>query len=273
MNRDEQETQKQIGWDKFYKGKSVEEQMEGLLMVIEAHWWRDGRPVALEEFTRHWLYANGDRWPGDAIDNLRVKYPPPEKPMMGKGRSNWDTYGKDAPAILQVGDLFDFFSSLPSGSVADTESSPQPQFPGLTRELRVFLCHAKGDKSKVRDLYRRLKTDGWIDPWLDEEKILPGQDWDYEISNAIRQSDVVIVCLSHTSITKEGYVQKEIVDALEIAKQKPEGTIYIIPLKLEECEVPKRLERWQWVNLYEANGYQRLRRSLQARSYSTIYKP
>jgi hypothetical protein len=43
--------------------------------------------------------------------------------------------------------------------------------------LRVFLCHSSGDKQAVRDLYRRLRGDG-LDPWLDEENLLPGQNWD-----------------------------------------------------------------------------------------------
>ena len=48
------------------------------------------------------------------------------------------------------------------------------------RKLKVFLCHSSDDKPAVRDLYQRLKSEGWIDPWLDEEKLYPGQDWDYE---------------------------------------------------------------------------------------------
>jgi len=44
------------------------------------------------------------------------------------------------------------------------------------RKLRVFLCHASQDKPVVRELYQRLNAEGWIDPWLDEEKLLPGQD-------------------------------------------------------------------------------------------------
>lgn len=77
------------------------------------------------------------------------------------------------------------------------------------RKLKVFLCHSKDDKAKVRELYRRLVADGF-DAWLDEEKLLPGQDWDLEIPNAVRAADVVIVCLSNGSVTKAGYVQNEI---------------------------------------------------------------
>jgi len=40
-----------------------------------------------------------------------------------------------------------------------------------SRKLRVFLCHASQDKPIVRELYQRLFAEGWIDPWLDEEKL------------------------------------------------------------------------------------------------------
>jgi excisionase family DNA binding protein len=130
--------------------------------------------------------------------------------------------------------------------------------------LRVFLCHSSGDKTEVRKLYRRLVEDG-ADPWLDEAKLLPGQDWHYEIARAVRSSNVVIVCLSHSAITKEGFVQKEIRYALDAADEKPEGTIFVIPLRLEECEVPDRLRRWQWVDLFGAGGYESLVRALRNR--------
>ncbi len=135
------------------------------------------------------------------------------------------------------------------------------------RSLRVFLCHASGDKPAVRELYQRLRADG-IDAWLDEENLLPGQDWQLEIPKAVRESDAVIVCLSKGSINKAGYVQKEIKFALDVADQQPQGTIFLIPLKLEECDVPERLRRWQWVNLFSTNGYEHLLKALRSRAES-----
>ena len=131
-----------------------------------------------------------------------------------------------------------------------------------TSPLRIFLCHSSVDKSEVRNLYQRLSDDGF-DPWLDEEDILPGQKWKVEIPKAVKTCDVVIVCLSHKAITKSGYVQKEIKFALDKADEQPEDTIFLIPLKLEECDVPERLQSWQWVNLFEEKGYGRLMSSLQ----------
>ncbi len=133
------------------------------------------------------------------------------------------------------------------------------------RPLKVFLCHASVDKPKVRELYRKLRANG-IDAWLDEEKLLPGQDWKAEIAKALRSSDAIVVCVSTKSVNKEGFVQKEIVSALDIVEEKPEGTIFLIPTKLETCTVPERLSRWQWVDLFNKNGFELLLSSLSKRS-------
>jgi hypothetical protein len=133
------------------------------------------------------------------------------------------------------------------------------------RLLRVFLCHASADKQTVRGLYKTLREDGF-DPWLDEEDLVPGQDWRVEIPQAVHNADVVLVCLSTHSIGKEGYVQKEIKFALDTADEKPEGTIFIIPVRLEDCPVPQRLSRWQWVDLATASGYERLQGALRRRA-------
>ena len=130
--------------------------------------------------------------------------------------------------------------------------------------LRVFLCHWSGDKPTVKALYRKLSLDGF-DPWLDEEKLLPGQNWDKEIQLAVRNSDIVVACFSNASITRKGYIQKELKFALDIAEEQPEGTIFIIPTKLEECEIPERLNGLQCVNLFRPNGYYRLVQSLKHR--------
>lgn len=133
------------------------------------------------------------------------------------------------------------------------------------QKLTVFLCHGKEDKEKVRALYSDLREDG-ADPWFDERNILPGQDWDSEIRKAVRSCNAIIVCLSATSVGKEGYVQKEIKFALDVADEKPDGTIFIIPVKLEECEVPARLSKWQYVNCSDGGWYEKLLRALRIRA-------
>jgi hypothetical protein len=124
----------------------------------------------------------------------------------------------------------------------------------MKRQLRVFLCHSSEDKPAVREIAKRLRTHS-VSPWVDEKHILPGQDWELEIRKAVRNSDAVIVCLSHTSVVKEGYVQREIRQALDLADEKPDGAIFLVPLRLDECNVPERLRRWQWVDYFRPRGH------------------
>jgi len=138
------------------------------------------------------------------------------------------------------------------------------------RKLRVFLCHASHDKPAVRELYRRLEAEGWIDPWLDEENLLPGQDWDLEIEKAVEAADAVIVFLSNNSVSREGYVQRELRFVLRIADFKPEGTVFVIPVRLDDCPMPRRLSMWQYVDYFPEDlmdwTYQRLLGSLRVRA-------
>lgn len=119
-----------------------------------------------------------------------------------------------------------------------------------SRKLRVFLCHASQDKPVVRELYQRILAEKWIDPWLDEEKLLPGQDWNLEIEKAVETSDAVVVCVSSVSVAKEGYIQKELRRALRIAEEKLEGAIFVLPVRLDDCEKPRQLKDKQFLDYF-----------------------
>lgn len=122
---------------------------------------------------------------------------------------------------------------------------------------RVFLTYAHSDKKAVRKLYHRL-TRNHIDTWLDEKELLPGQIWKREIRQAILRSDVVIICLSQQFIRQGGYRHEELKIALVRARSLPEEEIFIMPIRLEPCEVPEPLRQWQYVNLFEIDGFNKL---------------
>lgn len=144
----------------------------------------------------------------------------------------------------------------------DQEAMPRSSVHSSSNQkLKVFLCHSSSDKDVVRGLYHNLVSDGF-EPWLDEEDLLPGQNWRLEISRAVRTSDIVLVCLSRQSVTKRGYVQKEIRIALDIADEQPEGTIFLVPIRLEDCIPPDRLSHLQRVDVFQERGYEQLLKSL-----------
>lgn len=139
-------------------------------------------------------------------------------------------------------------------------------------KLKVYLAHAPIDKPAVRELYLKLLSEGWVDVWLDEEKMLPGQNWDLEIKKAVDAASVIIVCISSNSAQREGYVQRELRYVLDVLNDKPEGSIFLIPARLDECDVPNRLRQFHFVDLFEPKGYQRLLRSLRTRAEDADFR-
>lgn len=132
------------------------------------------------------------------------------------------------------------------------------------RPLKVFLCHANSDAAEVRALYARLKADG-VDTWLDKENVIADQDWDFEIRKAVRASDIVIVCLSQ-QFSQNGYRQNEARIVLDEASLQPEGKIFIIPARLDECDYPESLRRFQGLDMFEESGCEYLMRALHLRA-------
>ena len=120
----------------------------------------------------------------------------------------------------------------------------------------VFLIHAHSDREAVHKLYARLIKDG-IHAWLDVENLQPGQDWQQEIRKAIIKSDVVIVCLSRGFDAQQGYRHEELKLALEKASLIVDN-IFIIPARLEKCDMPDSLRHLHRVDLFTTGGYKKL---------------
>ncbi|QOW18485.1 TIR domain-containing protein [Lysobacter ciconiae] len=126
--------------------------------------------------------------------------------------------------------------------------------------LKVFLNHCAEDKALVTPYFNKLKALGF-EPWIDK-RILPGQDWDEVIQHAFNAADVYLIFMTPRSVSKRGYVQREISDALDKQRYNLPGDIGLIPILLEDCEVPvKILRSHQYIRLPE--GWQELVESLE----------
>jgi TIR domain len=135
---------------------------------------------------------------------------------------------------------------------------------------KIFLAHAREDKLQVRKLYADLATYG-LDPWLDERDLLPGHIWKDEIAKAIHEARIFLACLSSRSVGKIGYVQNEFRLALSALGERPPGSIFLIPVRLDECNVPDlripdrglSFQDIQWVDLWEDGGFHRLIKAIE----------
>jgi 2-oxoisovalerate dehydrogenase E1 component len=251
------------------------------------------RPVALDRVGRNrfrWVQTVGEAAPEEvpwvlvALDfpaTLSLRNPSPlpvaAKSLNGRVASYWclrvDSLGR---AVLEWDlQLNEAGGETSAGLLQQISTGEDPPLTsrididrlpfGHDRSVTVFLCHSKHDKPKVRQIRERLLRDGFT-PWLDEEDLLAGEHWQPAIERALRSSHVVLVCLSRESVSGAGFRQKEISFALEVAEEQPEGTNFIIPLKLEDVELPARLSKWHALNYFQEGAHERLVKALQHRA-------
>jgi len=126
---------------------------------------------------------------------------------------------------------------------------------------QIFLCYAQEDEEEVEDLYQKL-SDAGFKPWMAPKDILGGEKWELAVQKAIRRSDFFLACLSANSY-KRGFLQKEIKYALNTWQEMLPSDIYLIPVRLEDCEVLEDLREFQWVNLFEGDGWTQLMKAIQ----------
>ena len=129
---------------------------------------------------------------------------------------------------------------------------------------QVFVAYVVEDLAPARRLCGALRAEGFS-PWLDKEKLLPGQNWPRAIERAIEISDVFVACFSTRSIVKRGQFQSELRYALDCARQRPLDETFVIPVRLEQCAVPRRISNHvQYVDLYPDwhKGVRRMARAI-----------
>jgi len=115
---------------------------------------------------------------------------------------------------------------------------------------RVFISYAREDVATAERLYNDLKRLG-ADPWMDTEDLVAGESWKSTIESAIKESSHFLVLISEHSVTKRGYVQKEVVQALQVLDEVPPNQIYVVPVRLDESKpTHARLNELHWVDLF-----------------------
>jgi TIR domain len=105
----------------------------------------------------------------------------------------------------------------------------------------VFICHAKQDSAKAKEIFHRLRAkENGLDPWLDKYNLVLGDDWETEIRRAVLQADCFIICL-RPGFDDIGFRQQEVRWALDALRMRPPGRGFLVPYFLEPCPIPEWL--------------------------------
>jgi len=130
------------------------------------------------------------------------------------------------------------------------------------QESKVFISYSRDDLVIAEEIYQFLLSNNY-NVWMDKHNLIPGQDWEAEIRKNIKSSDFFIACLSPRSVTKRGYVQKELKLGLLVLDQIPEDKIFFIPIRIEDCEMPESLSSRQWLDWSNADAKEKLLMALE----------
>lgn len=117
---------------------------------------------------------------------------------------------------------------------------------------KVFLCHASEDKERfVLGFAEKMRQKG-IDVWLDIWEMYPGDSIVDKIFNeGIKNANAFIVVISKNSIEKS-WVKEELNTAVI---NRIEKKCKLIPIIIDECEVPICLKSLIWERLSDLQNY------------------
>ena len=143
------------------------------------------------------------------------------------------------------------------------------------RPLRLFIYHAQGDSEIINVLADRLFQHGVevtlreeaeieIDPEVDEQ--LVAQMEERVLQKLVHEAGVVVFFLSNRFLQRASLGKEKWEFVLDEVIKRRQGDLFVILVRLHECEVPDRLHRWQPVNLYKRSGYEELMHALKARA-------
>lgn len=110
---------------------------------------------------------------------------------------------------------------------------------------KIFISYSRGDTEYVSSLVIALRKQGF-EVWFDKN-IRTGTDWDDTIEEELKKADALVLILSKTSVASEN-VKDEISFAMGLDKP-------VSPIKIEECDVPMRLARKQFID-FESLGHE-----------------
>jgi len=122
--------------------------------------------------------------------------------------------------------------------------------------MQLFISYSRVDLAMATRLADDLARQGYNN-WFDVRSIPRGANWDSEVGRGLKQSDVMLVLLSPTSVASPNVNDEW---SYFISEKKK-----ILPLLIQPCDVPFRLSRRQWVDFTKGydQGFSELLRALQ----------
>jgi hypothetical protein len=125
-------------------------------------------------------------------------------------------------------------------------SPPAPMQARIRNLHQVFISHAHQDAAFAQKLADDLRKQGW-DIWIAPDNIKPGEKWVEAIERGMDESGVFLPILSPAAAQSQ-WVRQEAYSAIALENR---GVMRLIPVYIEECDVPTMLSGYQRVTMLD----------------------
>ena len=139
------------------------------------------------------------------------------------------------------------------GPAPDSASpSPIPDSPSTPPEKpKVFLSYGRKDASEIAIRLEKDLQDAGFDVWRDQNQIRAASEWQHEIEDGLRSSQVVVSLLSPHAVRRAAggdLIDSICLDELSYARTGTPPTP-IVPAMVEPCEPPFIIYRLDYVHM------------------------
>ena len=117
---------------------------------------------------------------------------------------------------------------------------------------KIFVSYSRRDSSEfAKELVAGLELAGF-EPFLDQQSISAGEDWQAQLGNLIAQSDAIVFVVSPDAIKSER-CDWEVNKAIELAKR----IVPVIHKPVPDADIPEKLRRLQFIRFDEGRSLAR----------------
>ncbi|WP_298242196.1 TIR domain-containing protein [uncultured Bradyrhizobium sp.] len=119
----------------------------------------------------------------------------------------------------------------------------------------AFISHSVHDKPRARQIAERLRAEG-MHVWFDEWIIRPGDDVDAEIEKGIKDTRVLVLCLSPNTLAADWVALER--NTVLFRDPSNSGRRFV-PVVLSPCDLPDTLRRYKYIDLQKNDvGFEQL---------------
>lgn len=127
--------------------------------------------------------------------------------------------------------------------------------------MNIFLGYPSEREVEARTIFEFLKSLG-LEVWFDKESVLPGEEWRSAREKAQDAADLIVHVISLEVLSRPGEVQRELKRTLDLAEERPFGTIFLIPVLIAGVTAPVEIAKYQYVEFERPDWAYRIAKSV-----------